>query len=103
MDAFAAQGGLQFVVEQVVLFVYQAVCLNRCGCKGFGGRHAAVEDFAGIPLVFAPQVGHPYFKKFVKVGGDDAEEAQPLKQGDARILRLRQYAAVEFEQAQFAA
>ncbi|EKY07317.1 hypothetical protein HMPREF9120_01046 [Neisseria sp. oral taxon 020 str. F0370] len=103
MDAGLSERGLQFFVEHGVLFGNQAVRFFRGGGHGFGGRQAAVEQAGGVAFVFAPQPGHAYFEKFVEVGRDDAQKPQPLQQRHAHVLRLCQNAAVEGEQAQFAA
>ena len=103
MDACLSERGLQLVVEQGVLFGNQAVRFFRGGGHGFGGRQAAVEQAGGVALVFAPQPGHAHFEKFVQIRRHDAQKTQPLQERHAHVLRLCQHAAVECEQAQFAA
>jgi hypothetical protein len=46
------------------------------------------------------QASNAHLEELVHVATDNAEELEPLKQGIPLILRLRQNASVEFQQAE---
>ena len=47
--------------------------------------------------------GHAHLEEFVEVVGDDAQITQAFEQRNAGVARLRQYAAIEFEDRQLPA
>ena len=48
------------------------------------------------------EAGDANLEELVEIGGADAQEAQPLQQRHARILRLSQHPGVELQRRQFA-
>ena len=103
MNAFAAERGLQLIVEKRVLFLNNGMRFGRHGGDGFGGCFAVVEAAVGAQLLLALEPGHAHFEKFIQIRRHNAQKAQPLQKRHTRILRLCKHAAVESEQAQLAA
>ena len=102
-NILAVQFRHQHIVEQCVLLADKLLRFLADARDGFGRRQTRIQRLIRLFALLALQIRHAHFKKFVQIGRYDAQETQPFQQGNARILRLCQYAAVERQQAAFAA
>ena len=102
-NVFFRQRGQQFLVKYLILLCNNRVRLAGNKGDGFTGRLPRLKHLRGVGALLTAQIRHAHFKKFVQIGRHDAQEAQPFQQGHARVLRLRQHAAVKRQQRQFAA
>ena len=102
-NVFLRQRGQQFLVKYLILLFNNLVRFLRYQRDGFAGRLPRLEHLRGVGALLAAQIRHAHFKKFVQIGRHDAQKAQPFQQGHARVLRLRQHAAVKRQQRQFTA
>ena len=65
------------------------------------GRHARNIRLLVFCVYHVLQGSHTDHKKFIQVGGRDAQKLQPLKQGNVLVPGLVQHSAVEQNPAQF--
>src|SRR5690606_29330507 len=102
-NAIAAQYRQQFLIENTVLLTHQLMGAHRNLVQNLGLSHA-VRPLGGrcITLQNLYQSAHADFKKFVEVGGKNAQKAEPFQQWQTAVISLVQDAFVEFEQAQLA-
>ncbi len=100
MDALLGQLGDDVLVEELVLAGHQCMGGFRYGAKLLARRHAVGRALRGVGADLLLEAGDPHLEKLVHVAGEDAEKFQPLQQGHAGIVGLRQYAALEFENAE---
>ena len=102
MDALFGQFRNDVVVEKLVLPGHQRMRHVRHRAELLARRHAVGRALGGIGADLFFQSGHPHLEEFVEVARHDAEEFQPFQQRHAEVVGLRQHAALEFEDAEFA-
>ena len=93
--------GHQLLIVGRILPLHKLMGLRQEGIELLLGCHAG-----NIPLFISRidhilQGCHPDHKKFIEVGGRDAQELEALKQGIVLVSRLAQTSPVKFEPAQF--
>ena len=101
-DALGGERRLQCVVPELVLCTHQIEGARADARQHLGRRHAVGPglEIAEHQLVLEYRDAH--FEELVEVGVGDAQESQPLQQGHALVLGLRQHAEVELELGQLA-
>ena len=102
-NVFFGQRGQQFLVKYLILLFNNRVRLAGDLGDGFAGRLPRLEHLRGVGALFTAQIRHAHFKKFVQIGRHNAQKTQSFQQRHARVLRLRQHAAVKRQQRQFTA
>ena len=100
-DVLFGQRGQQFLVKYLILLGNNRVRFFGNAGDGFAGRLPRLKNLRRIRPLLAAQIRHAHFKKFVQIRRHDAQKAQPFQQRHARVLRLRQHAAVKRQQRQF--
>ena len=102
-DVLFGQRGQQFLVKYLILLCNNRVRLAGNKGDGFAGRLPRLKHLRGVGALLAAQIRHAHFKKFVQIGRHNAQKTQSFQQRHARVLRLRQHAAVKRQQRQFTA
>lgn len=102
VDAVLGKLGNHRAVEQFVLLRDQFVRHFRDGAILLARGQAIGRALGRVRADLLFQPGHPHFKKFVDVAGEDAEEFQPFQQRHVAVVGLCQHAALKGEYAEFA-
>ena len=100
MDAFGGQFGQESLVEQRILLGDQRVRFTADPLVGFFRRQAIRRGHGRIQLDLFLEAGDANLEKLVEIAAEDAQKAQTFEQRHGRIVRLRENAAVEGEQAE---
>jgi hypothetical protein len=101
-DALGREPRQDLRVEQLVLLGHQLVRLLRHLPEDELRVHAVGADDGSAGFDLGLQAGDADLEELVEVGGDDAQEPQPLEERRGAVLRLRQHAPVERELADLA-
>ncbi len=102
VDAVLDQGGEEFVVPELVLVPDHFEDIFPDGVESLARAHAVGTGIVGLVFDLLFEARHAHFKKFVQVGGHNAQEADAFQQGLTRVLRFFQHPAVEGQPAQLA-
>ena len=102
-DAFRREPGQDLLVEQAGTARRPARAPPSPPARTPGRARMRSAPMTGDPASISRlQPGDADFEELVEIGGDDAQEAQPLQQRRRAVLRLRQHAPVERELAELA-
>ena len=102
LDPFSRQRRQNLLVQQVVLFISQRVCLIADSAVGFLCCQAIGGYGNGIELDLLLDSSDANFKEFVEIAADDTKKAQAVKKRCMRILCLPEHPAIEGQNSQLA-